>query len=555
MTTTPITTGKPGRNNPCPCGSGKKYKTCCQSTGIPPSIPNQSDPDIWLIQARQAVANGQLGHAEFCYREVIKSKPNDPESLAGIGQALCWQRKRSAGKEYLQKAARQLIRLSHKNRQPQALLQLSEQLQHWGDINTALELARLSLRLAPESAHAMNNLALCLLRINRTEEALATALKASELMPGQAASQILVALLESETGQLETARERLEKVIATCQEPEQTARAWLELGAVKDKQNDYNEAFKAFTRAAELHASLHAVRAIDVTEIFNNLARNQSGFDQTLLNRWQAADFADGHHPPGFLLGFLRSGTTLAEQVLGAHPDIVVSDENDFIFETIQELARISGITDNIPESLRKISLSEARQLRAFYWQRVFEEYGKDALRKCFVDKLSLNSIELGFIATLFPEARILFALRDPRDITISCFQQAFTLSRATVNLLSLEDIARQYAAVMDLWLHLRKHIQPSYHELRYEDTVTDFENTFRSVFTLLGVDWRPEVLLYHQRAKGRYISTPSFAAVSRPIYKTAVARWQHYAQHLEPVMPILNPYIQAFGYGVDSFE
>lgn len=541
---------RPGRNDPCPCGSGRKYKACCAEAEARFQVRQTPNAAEWVARARQSVAAGRVGDAEFWYRQMLTAKPNDAEALAGVGQALCWRRKRREGREHLRKAAKQLVRQGLKNRDPEALLQLSGQLQHWGDTDAALELARLGVRLAPESAVAQNNLALCLSRVNRTEEALPPARKACELLPGHPGCQILVALLDKAQGRLPEARERLERVAAASPDPEQTARAWLELGAVLDKQGEYDGAFEAFRRAGELHAGLPAALATDRNRVFESLARHKAGFDRELLHRWTAADFADGLPAPAFLFGFLRSGTTLAEQVLAAHPGIATSDENDFVFELVQELARLSGIPDDIPAALRKIGLDEARTLRKLYWQRVAEEYGSEALRKRFVDKLALNSIDAGFIATLFPEAKILFALRDPRDVALSCFQQAFGLSPATVNLLSWEGIARQYAAVMDFWLTLRDRIAPEFLELRYEDTVGDFEATFRRVFTLLGVAWRPDVLSFHERAKGRYISTPSFAAVSQPLYTSAVARWRHYERHFEPVLAILQPYIAAFGYG-----
>lgn len=540
---------KPGRNDPCPCGSGKKYKACCAASEAKFQTKQTPNANEWLARAREAVAQGRFADAEFWFRQVLTAKPNEAEALAGVGQALCWRRKRREGREYLHKAAKQLERQGLKNRDPGPLLQLSGQLQHWGDMDMALRLARLGVRLAPESAVAQNNLALCLSRVNRPEEAFVPALRACELLPDHPGCQILAALLDKSLGRVAEARRRLERVAASSRDIEQTARAWLELGTVLDRQGDYDAAFEAFARAGALHRSLPACQMADHQRVFDALARHKAGFDQALLNRWTAADFADGWPVPAFLFGFLRSGTTLAEQVLGSHPGVVTSDENDFIFELTQELARLSGIAEDIPAALKRIGLDEARRLRAFYWRRVEEEFGREALQKRFVDKLSLNSIDAGLIAALFPEAKILFALRDPRDVALSCFQQAFGLSHATVNLLSWEGIARQYAAVMDFWLHLRGMIAPAWLELRYEDAVGDFERTFRRVFELLGVEWRAEVMKFHERARGRYISTPSFAAVSQPLYKTAVARWRGYERHFAPVLPVLAPYIAAFGY------
>lgn len=538
-----------GRNDACPCGSGKKYKACCAAIEAPFQTRQTPDLGDWLQRARRAVQGERFDDAEFWYRQVLSAKPNDAEALAGVGQALCWRRHRREGLRYLRQAARVLERRGAKDRDPSLLLQLASQLQHWGDIETGLHLSRLAVRWAPDSPLAHSSLALCLSRVNRSGEALPEARRTLELLPDHPGARILVAVLERQCGNLATAASELRRVIAEDREPAQTARAWLELGSVLDRRGDYPGAFTAFLEAAERHARLPATLAIDRDRVFRALASNRAGFDRALLTRWQPQEFADALPVPTFLFGFLRSGTTLTEQVLAAHPDLVVSDENDFIFELGEELTRLTGDRDDKPAALRRLSLDQARALRRLYWQRVADECGPEALAKGFIDKLALNSIDAGLIACLFPEARILFAVRDPRDICLSCLQQAFTPAPATVNLLSLEGIARQYAAVMDLWLELRGLMQPAYLELRYEDTVMAFEPTFRRVFEFLGVGWHPEVVAFHHRARGRYISTPSFEAVSRPLYQSAVARWRHYQPQLAPILPDLQPYLLAFGY------
>jgi len=539
-----------GRNDPCPCGSGKKYKACCFEVEAKFQTRQAPDVTVPLVRARQSVARGDFDNAEFWFRQAMAAKPSNAEALAGLGQCLCWTRRRREGLGFLRQAARQIERNSAKHRDIGPLMDLSGQLQHWGDIDGALRLAQLAVRIAPNSPLAQNNLALCLSRINRVEEAILASRKACELLPDEPACNVLLALLDARQGRLVAARQRLERVIEINRESEQTARAWLELGAVLDRLGDNDQAFEAFSQAAEGHRALPGNRAVDSGRIFNVIARNKAGFDRELLSRWPVDLLQqDGLPAPCFLFGFLRSGTTLTEQVLAAHPDVFASDENNLIAELTEKLARLSGIPDDVPTSLRKIGLEEVRVLRRSYWDRVEDEFGRDVLRKRFVDKVALNSVDAGFISTVFPEAKILFALRDPRDVCLSCFMQAFGVTPGTVNLLSWEGIAPQYAAVMDFWLAIRDRIQPSYLELRYEDTVSDFEKTYRQVFELLGVEWRPQVIAFHEKARKRFISTPSFAAVSQPLYQTAVARWRRYEQHFEPVLPYLERFIEAFGY------
>lgn len=540
---------KTGRNAPCPCGSGKKYKACCSAKEGKSKPLGTPDLVALTSSARQAASQGNFEGAEQLFRQILSIQPNHAEALAGIGQSLCWKRRRRAGLEFLRKSARQLEREALKKKEIGLLTQLSEQLQFWGDIETALRLAQVAVRITPTSAAAQNHLSLCLGRVNRVEEALPPARRACELLPEEPGCHINLALLEARQGKLESARERLLRVLSHCRIPTQVSRATLELGVILDKLGDYDEAFSHFTQAAAIARELPEVQAVNAHQIYDSLATNRAGFDRNLLQRWSRADFRDDLPTPAFLFGFLRSGTTLTEQVLGAHPGILASDEEQFVPELSWELAKLTLIEDDVPAALRAISLDQARQLRKHYWQRVVEEHGEVALKRKFVDKAALNTIETGLIATLFPEAKILFALRDPRDVILSCFMQPFTATTATVNLLTWEGIARQYSTVMDYWLSLRETIQPAYFEVRYEDTVNDFEHTFRRVFELLEVEWRPEVIRFHEKAKGRYISTPSFSSVSQPLYQSAVARWHRYERHYGPVLSHLQRYIQAFGY------
>jgi tetratricopeptide (TPR) repeat protein len=546
---TDTSTAKAGRNDPCPCGSGKKYKTCCLDTARVSPAGVADDVPTLLRRAFEAVARRDMEGTLRGFRAVLAVQPDNPEALAGLGQALCWEERRREGLDYLRRAARLLYREAEWTRDARRILELAEQLHHWGDLDTSLELARLAVRLAPTAPATLNNLALYLLRMNRPEEALPHAEAALRALPGNPACLNLVAQAEAALGRLEAARARFEALIAADREPRQTARALMELAGVLDRLGEYGAAFEAAGQAKAMQREFPEFRQADRERLFRVVERNRAGFNRELLHRWTREDFADDLPAPAFLMGFLRSGTTLTEQVLGAHPGVFTSDENSLVNGLTAELGRISGCPDDTAAGLRRIGLDQARARRRLYWQRVEEEYGQEALSKCFVDKVAMNSIDIGCIATLFPEARVLFALRDPRDVAVSCFMQAFQPAMATANLLTLDGIARQYAATMDLWLHLRDGLPCRWLELRYEDTVENFEPTFRRVFDLLGLEWRPEVEAFHEKAKGRYISTPSFAAVSQPIYRGSVARWRRYAAGLQDILPILEPYIAAFGY------
>ena len=492
---------------------------------------------------------GDLAAAEQHYQNALAINANNFEALVGIGQLLCRRHQRKKGKSFLEKAAKLLLRRADKA-EPSMLLDLAEQLRQWGSIETALQLYRATLKRSPQSVPAQLGLASCLHRLNQTNLALQLLSKGSQSHRNDAAYQLQLAILEIEQKQHATAKKRLQDIIDNeSNESRYRARAHLELARIYDKTGEYDHVFPALENAAQLNQKQLEHSAFDKNEIFKKIEQFKVGFDNELLLRWNAEQLAEGLPIPVFLMGFLRSGTTLVEQALSAHPDILTSDENTLINELSNELTRLSGIHGDTPSALNAINLEQAKKLRQFYWQRVEEEYAAATLKHVFINKTALNSIEIGLISCLFPEAKIIFALRDPRDVCLSCAMQAFTPSPATVNLMTWQGIAREYAAVMNLWLHLRKRIAPEYYELRYEDTITQFETSLGQILHLIGLSWHPNVARFHDNAARKYIATPSFADVSKPIYRDALERWKHYQDQFSTVAPFLKPIIKALDY------
>ena len=165
------------------------------------------------------------------------------------------------------------------------------------------------------------------------------------------------------------------------------------------------------------------------------------------------------------------------------------------------------------------------------------------------LDKMPLNLVDVGFINALFPKAKLIVALRDPRDVCLSCFMQPFQLNGAMKNYLSRERTVEFYANVMDLWLHLRDLITLPYIEVRYEKTVHDLEGQARRMLDFLGLEFHAAVLEFQEHARQKFITTPSFESVIEPVHSRAIGRWSNYASQMEHQMPKLQPFIQAFGY------
>ena len=185
---------------------------------------------------------------------------------------------------------------------------------------------------------------------------------------------------------------------------------------------------------------------------------------------------------------------------------------------------------------------------REDYWRRV-GDFGVDTRDKTFVDKQPLNTFRLPLIFKLFPEARIIFAVRDPRDVVLSCFRRSFNMNASMYQFNSLEAAARYYAAIMEAGAAYMQALPLEVFRIRYEDLVRDFIPTATDLCAFLGVEWNERMKDFAQTAAGRRIATPSSTQVGRGLYEEGVDQWRHYDVALKAVTPILAPWIERFGY------
>lgn len=497
-----------------------------------------------------AIQNKNLPEAVHWFGKALAESPKDPQIIACLGQSYCWQGKLEQGLQLLHQSGQLLLKKARKSRDINLVLDMVEQLQHWGDYPGALTLCKQSVQTNANVVRAYQLLALSHSRLNQKKPALAAGRQALKLVPDNPILAILLATLEMADGLNAEAKSRLEKVLQTPLLPaEPKFRAHKELARLLDKTKEYAQVFPHLHASAELAGRLPEVQRQDKKLVPKLLELNKIKFDNELLNRWSQADFSAEHAPPVFLLGFMRTGTTLTQEVLGAHPQVFVADETDLIVSVTQELKRLRPNQGNIPDQLRELDWDGVLHLRRHYWAQAAALYGDKIGERLLLDKTTMNTIDLGLIHTLFPDAKLVFLLRDPRDVILSCFMQTMIPNPSTVHLLDWRETAQFYALVMDWWLTLKPKLTMPFIEFRYEDAISDFEMAFKRVFDLLGLEWDAGVRDFHKKAAGKYISSPSYSQVAQPLYSSSVGRWQRFASEYQPVAEILQPFIDAFGY------
>ena len=298
------------------------------------------------------------------------------------------------------------------------------------------------------------------------------------------------------------------------------------VGALLDRAGRYDEAWDEFVRANG-----------EVGETFD-ADRFESDVD-VLIRDWGASRVAGSPRPkpeterPVFVVGLPRSGTSLTEQILGAHPAVHRGGETSVVPRALRALAG-GGSGDGV----RSASLDEsgvdaaARDLDGRY-----RSMAPGAKR--VTDKLPENVMHLGMISMLLPAARVIVCRRDPMDTCLSCFFQNFRAgSEFAYDLEDLGRYARTVARLTDHWLGVLR--SPIY-ELSYERLVEDQESVTRELVEFLGLPWDQRCLRFYE--SDRMMLTASVEQVRRPINRESVGRWRRYERHLEPLRRALGDY------------
>jgi tetratricopeptide (TPR) repeat protein len=489
-------------------------------------------------------ARGKLAEAEAAYRRAVSARPDFPEALNNLAAVLTRTDRPAEAVEVLDGllARRPEFQEARFNRGAAyyALRRLTEaesdfrhilerQPDHAGAMNElgrvmlkqtrvreAAELFREGHRRHAEDPRFLANLAGALEVLNDLPGAEAAVEKALALAPQAPALLYMRACLEHRLGRFAEARGHLNDMLSKELTREHRSEALFELGEVLDKLGESGDAFRAITSGNALRAQSPAAQGADGARFLARVTRARDGFTRARIQTVAARAPACERLPPVFFVGFPRSGTTLMERALKAHPRIVTTDERSPLAPILAELSE----NGTYPEDLEHLTGGQVKELQDRFWAAAETILGP-LEERLLVDKMPLNIVNLGLANCLFPDARVLVALRDPRDACLSCFMQRFQFSDAMVNFFDLKRTATTYVAVMKLWLHFRQALSLPWHEYRYEDLVEDFGGTLREVLDFIGLPWHEDVMAGDPRDRhesgGTLASLPGRAHAHSP--------------------------------------
>lgn len=446
---------------------------------------------------------------------------------------------------------------------PQAWLVAFSSRKRRGDYDPAIQACDRYLARGGDAQAVAVPRAQCLERLFRPEEALAVL----EGVPaGDDNKRASIAYVRAgaltQLKRLEEARDVLEALLADDREGQLFAICWKMLGRLRDRLGDYPGAMDAFHRGNAMSDRL-TTESPDDNPFRWRLDASRRVFTAERVADWPAPPAGEGDSPV-FLIGFPRSGTTLLEQVLDAHPRLQALEEKPTwaVAERVAAthlagLAPAGGEQLSLRgeilrlEQLGRLTPVQVRAIRETYHQAV-GQYLERRPGTLLIDKLPLNILSVGMLAWLFPGARFIVALRHPCDAILSNYMHEFSMNAAMQQMLDLGRAATFYRDAMALLWQVETVLELSdrVHYLRYEDLLDDFRGTVSPLLDFLGVGWDPAVESYHEHARQRgTLSTPSYQGVTQKLYNSARNRWQRYRADLAPVLGPVEEACRRYGY------
>jgi tetratricopeptide (TPR) repeat protein len=560
--TSRVTGSRVGRNDPCACGSGRKYKHCCQAKESAPASPggaNARPPQATKQRLKELFhaakghwGAGRLPEAIPLLREIARLDPNAPQAHHDLGVTYLRCGRLRDGTDSLQRAID--LRPSFEG----ALRHLVDGLEPQGREAEALIACRKLSRTAEDPLDRRYYAAKVLVKEKKFDEAAKELRQLVVLSPDRTEVRLLLGQLLSDQGQFEEAvnqfsgvvlrapsalqrlaeakrmtdkdRPLIDRLRAVSVQPglDVMPQSSLQFGLGKayDDLGDHAEAMRHYDQANRIRAASQRLDRETLAKTYDSHIRSFTAEGLARAAQQLSRPPVAGDDLPVFIVGLPRSGTTLAEQILSSHRDIAAGGELPFWRE------RVAAWRSSRIGSIDRSAVSQA----ADAYRALLRSLGPASRR--VTDKSPSNYELLWLIRPSFPEARIIHCRRDPIDTALSIY---FT------NFWSRHDYAwdrsdivfqfRQYQRLMDHW---RRVLPPDrFTEVHYEALVADRETETRRLIAFLGLEW-DEACLAPER-NTRVVQTASVWQARQPVYKTSVERWRRYEPWLGELRELLS--------------
>lgn len=504
-----------------------------------------NDPSILYNAGLLKLDQGETHAAFACLQKALALEPLDPALRASTANAAFLSGNGAEAEHLLGDWQRWTMQ------DALALAEVGWLFARLGQADDAEQALAASVKLAPLHPKILLRRAGFLEKSNRVEEAAVLLAQISSAVAEREGLTEDIAILRADIvargDDINAACLAYEAIVADSTAAKRHPELLSALARLRDKARDIPAAMEWMQQA----------HALQIEELRNHsphwlgpgadpLGINRFRFDASTVDAWASIQAPAVIDSPIFVVGFPRSGTTMLETMLDAHPMLAGMDERTFLQDVVE------GVRDfglRYPDDIGRLDDVQAARLRDSYWKLVRTRAKIDASHR-LVDKNPLNIVRLPMIRRLFPRAKIILALRHPCDVVLSNYMQTFRTPAYVALTATLASTAKGYADTFDFWISQSEIMQSDVLELRYEDIVDDIEGQSRRIAGFLEIPWDERMVDFHVRAKERgYIATPSYHQVVEPVNRKGIARWERYREYLDPVIPILRPFIERWHY------
>ncbi len=394
------------------------------------------------------------------------------------------------------------------------------------DIDDAIALYRRVIKYQPEYVHAWNNLGNAFLSKGQIAEAEKAFMKVLSLAPTYSKALYSLTRIRNYTSENNDDAAHARALLESQDTQSEKQYLYFALAKISDDCGAYDKAFAYYEQANRFCSATASYEP--VTEEQNYIHYSQNFTKEFLTQRFS---FASNSARPLFIVGMPRSGTTLLANILSSHRDIGAASELPTFPEIVSTLVK----TSPYPQSVLTQPPAVIRELTCNYEAELNARSSKS--KRYVIDKQPTNFWNLGLIAMLFPNARIIHCMRHPLDTCLSNYFQYFDHSYGYS--FDLRHISHFYVQYHKLMAHWRSVLPDRILEIHYEDAVTDTEKTARTMLDFLGLEWDERCLSPHKNPHP--VRTASVWQVRQPVYTRSLERWRHYESYIEPLKEILR--------------
>ena len=311
------------------------------------------------------------------------------------------------------------------------------------------------------------------------------------------------------------------------------------LSRVYEKLEFYNESYNFAIKRNKTTLNFKENKKFNKELILDTISVYKNFFDKKNKSKSNILSTGINHSNLAFLIGFPRSGTTLLDTILRSHSKTLVLEEKPYLLNVRHGFYKNHKLSD-----ILQINETEKIKMQEQYFNSF--NYKSD---KLIIDKYPLNLIELGFIKTLFPNSKIILAIRHPLDCIISGVLTAFKMNDGMVNFENIQTTSFFYNECFELLFKYFNYYEINYHEVRYENVITNFEDEINKLLNFLNLKFEESIYNFHKTAMQRQkINTPSYDQVVQPIYSSSINRYKNFDE-IKNIKIDIKYWINQFSY------